>query len=206
MKTPFEIFVAILVLWASPVLGQNDWWNCDATMPGAEGIDVVLFVLPDATGSTFSRAQIRDDGTFIDAHIELIVRDGNNDPIPNMPAEDIWLESFDFGMVSCLNGTCPDADTDQGGFTFWEKPLNAGGGSEANLAIMILGNAILSFFPMAIVSPDMNGDGVVNLADVGIFSSAFHNEYAFEADFFSDGVLNLADVGRLAAGVGGSCP
>ena len=50
------------------------------------------------------------------------------------------------------------------------------------------------------VTPDINGDGVVNLADVGLFASLFFSgAYQAAIDFNCDGVLNLADIGIFAA-------
>ncbi len=55
-------------------------------------------------------------------------------------------------------------------------------------------------------SPDMNGDGSVNLADMGMFSTDFYGEYHFRSDFFRDGAINLSDVGQLATSFGANCP
>jgi len=176
-------------------------------MPNAGNEEMVLFVLPDGSGSPFSEAQTRYDGDFLDAHIELRVLDAYGTPVPNYPMEDMWLESTGGGMVSCSGGTCADVNTDQNGLTLWETPLHAGGFSDSSLQVVVNGFPLnMGPFPMAIVSADMNGDGAVNLSDIGYFSSLFFNEYAFEADLFADGVLNLADVGRLALGKGATCP
>lgn len=178
-----------------------------ATMPAAPDLPLVLFVLPDGTGSPFSQAQVRGEGIPADAHIEMIVRDAFAHPVPDYPAEDLWLQSDGGGLISCNGGTCADFDTDENGFTIWESPLHAGGASTGSLRCFRAGIPLFGPpFDMSIVSADLNGDLHVNLVDVGQFSGIYFEGYAFEADFYSDGVLNLVDVGRLAQGMGGSCP
>ncbi len=52
----------------------------------------------------------------------------------------------------------------------------------------------------------MTGDLLVNFADVGPFSCAFSScGYGFCADFFYDGLMNLADVGIFAVHLLHSC-
>lgn len=204
----FIVSIILLIGSAGTVLGQHfDCEYCIATMPGVDGEDVVLFVLPDGTGSSFYNAQVRDTGQNIDAHIEFILMDQFGAPVADFPREDMWLESGDGGMIPCIGGNTADANTDENGFTAWENPLHAGGHSEDFLYVMVNGGSLPAPpFSMAFVSADMNGDGAVNLTDVGFFSSLFFGDYSYQADFFADGVLNLADVGRLAQGLGGSCP
>jgi hypothetical protein len=174
----------------------------------AGGSALTLFNLPSGGGSAFTACQ-EPDGTIVDGTIEVVIRDGNNDIIAGFPGEDIWLASVDGGMVPCVGGAGADGDTDADGVTDWVNPLNAGGSSLANCAVMVSGDALTStgsLFALHFNSADMNGDGTVNLADVGSFSGIFFGAYDFSADFYADGALNLSDVGRLATGVGGSCP
>ena len=49
------------------------------------------------------------------------------------------------------------------------------------------------------VSCDINGDGVFNLADIGLFGVLFFSgTYQARIDFNCDGVINLADLSILA--------
>lgn len=49
------------------------------------------------------------------------------------------------------------------------------------------------------VSCDINGDGVVNLADIGLFASLFFTPgYQPRIDFNCDGVVNLMDLSTFA--------
>lgn len=203
------LFVCALVIGSAAfaTAGIPDPTNTVADMAGAGTDDLVLFNLPNGIGSPFAEAQIKDDGTFVDATITMVVRDAFNDIIVDFPAEDMWLESGDGLMVPCTGGSTADFNTNDMGETSWVNPLNAGGASEDVCYVMVNGESLNGDpFPLAFNSADMNGDGVVNLADVGLFSSAFFGAYTFGADFFADGVLNLVDVGRLATGLGGACP
>ena len=50
------------------------------------------------------------------------------------------------------------------------------------------------------VGCDLNGDGVVNLADIGQFAVLFFAPgYQASIDFNCDGIVNLADLGLLAS-------
>ena len=202
------ISILVLVFSAGSVFGQcfpDQCSECIATMPGAGGYAMALFVIPDGTGSFFYNAQIRDDGSSIDAHIELIVNDVFGIPVPNYPAEDMWLASENGTMVPCAGGSAADQNTDAVGFTEWVNPLRAGG-FDTGLCTVVVNGYTVNYFALGFNSSDITGDGVVNLADIGLFSGILFGAYDFSADYFADGVINLADVGRLALGLGRSCP
>ncbi len=203
------LFVCALVIGSAAfaTAGIPDQTETTATMPNGGQDDLVLFNLPNGLGNAFTDAQIKNDGTVVDAHIELIVRDAFAAPVPNFPAEDMWLASDDGGMVACAGGTSADQNTDENGFTQWVSPLNAGGFSEAVCKVYVNGLALNGApFTLFFNSADVNGDGSVNLSDVGMFTSSFFGDYSFSADFMADGVLNLSDVGFMASGLGTSCP
>ncbi len=203
-------FSSLFLVLVSAGNASAQWWfceECSLSMPNASSEDMVLFVLPDGSGSPLTQAQVKNDGSLRDAHIELILRDYIGEPVVDYPAEDMWLESDDGGMIPCIGGAIADQNTEDAGFTHWTRPLRAGGHSESPLRVFVNGMALpFAPFTLAIVSADMNGDGAVNLVDVSLFSNHFYGGYDFAADYFADGVLNLLDVGRLALGLGGSCP
>jgi hypothetical protein len=62
-----------------------------AEMPGGNSQFRVMFNVPDGSGSTFAEA--RNVLGPLDATITLHLRDGNNMPIANFPAEDLWITS-----------------------------------------------------------------------------------------------------------------
>ena len=91
--------------------------------------------------------------------------------------------------------------------TQFQTPLQAGGASLADTRVLINGNALANTLPVSYNSPDLNGDGGVNLTDVQIFAGDFFAVgYAFRADLFFDNIVNLSDLVPLAASIGATCP
>lgn len=169
--------------------------------------EVVLFIVPDGSGSAFPQGQVMGAGTLIDATIKLELMDPYGVTISDFPAEDMWLEALDGGMIPCIGGTIADSNTDTYGKTSWVHPLLGGGSSTSGCLVFISGMALTQApLPLNFNSPDMNGDGTVDLLDVGLLATAFFGDYDFSADFFADGVVNIADVTRFAQSMGASCP
>lgn len=208
IKTTLVFIVTVLACGSGAFADIPVPYNCTISMPNIGDSSPALFCLPNGEGNEFFNAQSIDNGDYVDATIELIVRDSYGDPVPGIPREDMWLGFFEGGIVSCSGGgTNPDGPTDINGVTYWSNPIRIGGSGAGyffvNVYDLFVPEPPLSLW---INSADMNGDGTVNLADVGNFSGAFFGTYDFAADFFADGLLNLADVGRLAQGIGTSCP
>lgn len=170
---------------------------------GAES--AVLLNIPNGGGSAFNAARIAT-GT-VDATVTLTLLDGLGAPIANFPAEDMWLESNDGGMYMCTGGTSADFNTNASGVTQWVTPLLAGGSSEAGASVMISGAALNSgTLALNFNSPDISGDGVVNLSDVPLFVGDLSATVGFRSDFFFDGAVNLSDVAFMVQGLGAVCP
>lgn len=191
-------------------------WEWDHDQPAH------LVVSPGESGVPFTQAEYLGGG-LADAtiRIQLWYQDDNLEdpqppaPVPDFPAEDIWLEVP--GMMSCPSLANPDGDTDaEGWFTFSLPPAMGGwadpDGTDPYPYVMLMGSPLyeLNGPPIrpAILfnSPDINGDGQISLPDLGLFSTDYFGSYSFRSDFFWDGVLNLSDVGRLAASFGDGCP
>ncbi len=178
-----------------------------------EGEEILsLMVVPDGTGFAFDQARppgnpVSGPVMPVDATITLTIIDGLDTPVANFPSEDIWLESADGGMIPCVGGTIADQDTDVLGRTYWRQPLLAGGSSMSTINVRVNGDRIGDRdLPLWINSPDLNGDGVVNLVDISTFAPDFHGAYTYASDFNNDGVINLADIPYLAAANGSHCP
>ena len=61
--------------------------------------------------------------------------------------------------------------------------------------------------PLSVNSPDINGDLVVDLVDLGMFAGDYNNaSYDFRSDLTGDGIENLADIGEFAMYNGDECP
>jgi hypothetical protein len=183
----------------------------DAGNPPA-GVTLVLWNLPGATGNPFTDAR-GDDGNDYDATIQLLLRNADNQPIPDFPQEDMWIlptPDAAGNFFACTNGTIADNDTDDAGRTQWQLPMNAGGFTDlaADITQCYISGAALVGPGLALGynSCDLTGDGNVNLSDIGLFSQDFYGAYNFRSDFIFDGILNLSDIGLLAQGNGSGCP
>jgi len=189
------------------IWGVWDW-------PFSEPVQVV--VSPGGSGPSLTQASLYG-GATVDATIRIQLwyqYDSPPAPVPDFPAEDIWLEAP--GLVSCMGGANADADTDEDGWFTFSHPLRMGGRSQIEngppyMHVVVNGSWLedLSQYitPTIIAnSPDINGDLVVNLGDLGLFADNFFGEYDFRSDFYWDGVLNLSDVGRMATTFGEDCP
>ncbi|MFH2053487.1 MAG: hypothetical protein ABIK96_13560 [bacterium] len=165
-----------------------------------------VMAAPDGGGVSFDQALL-PDGTVVDATITLELKDSGGWPIFNFPYEDMWLESADGGLSPCIGGSIADANTDQNGETEWRNPLFAGGYSEAACLVMVNGSSLIgSDLAVAFNSPDIDGNGRVDLSDLGMLASDYHGGFAFRCDFYRDGGLNLADIGMFARSYGSTCP
>ena len=197
-----------LILTAGTASGQF-WWcaECAVTTPNTSAEELVLFVLPDGSGSPFTQAQVKGQGTEVDGSILLELLDDFRQPIVDFPAEDAWLEPDGGDLVLCVSGANADTNSDDAGYMWWTTPLHAGGFSEAPLQVMVNGLPVpVPPLDFTFNSADLNGDLQVNLSDIGVFTSDFFSGFNLRSDFFADGILNLSDVGRMAQGLGAVCP
>jgi hypothetical protein len=222
MKTRCLMILAVLILAVLALVAQAQaipdiWgvWTWDHTET------VHVLTVPGGGGPPLTSAEYFG-GTPTDATIRIqLWAQGDNPedpqppaPVANFPAEDIWLAAP--GLVPCPFWPNPDADTDDEGWFTFALPLTFGGwmdpeGGPSDLLVFVNGSALSEengppISPGILInSPDIDGSGYVNLADVGYFAYDFFEVYHFRSDFIWDGVLNLADVGKLAAALGQSC-
>lgn|GEM_PF-3899181 len=54
-------------------------------------------------------------------------------------------------------------------------------------------------------SPDINGDLVVSLADMGLWSNDYYGTYNYRSDFNFDQIIDLSDLGILSSAMGSLC-
>jgi len=166
-----------------------------------------LMVVPDGSGNPFTEAH-DEQGNIVDATITLYLRDGWGTAIVNFPHEDMWLESADGGVVSCVWGMIADQNTDINGMTMWANPPIAGGHSQGPVIVFVNGSPLLSNsgLPLEFTSPDINGDLVVNLQDLSILAPDYFTGYSFRSDLNGDGYLNLSDIYLFSLHLGAHCP
>ena len=175
----------------------------------ASTVPMSIFCTPDGTGRPFTEAFVFGGG-YGDAIIMMQVFGGDDEPIFEFPAVDIWLGGSAGGLVVCQGGASPDHNTDTEGRTTWTSPLLAGGRIDPDEGeqVQIVANddpSSVDLNHLRFNSADIDGDGRVNLTDVGIFNSDLGGS-AYRSDFHWDGVVNLSDAGMMAAALGADCP
>jgi hypothetical protein len=141
--------------------------------------------------------------------ISVQVLDNGGLAIPGYPFQDIWWDDTGTGdLAMCQGGSVADANTDGAGNTTISGAAAGGGWTLSQVRIYLAGVGLTSGdLGLDVNSPDINGDLIVNLVDLGAFSQDFNNPaYDFRSDFTCDGIENLADVGRFAIHNSEICP
>jgi hypothetical protein len=181
---------------------------------------VSLAMAPDGSGTPFHAAW-RVDGTTTDATIRISLVDEWDNPMADVPREDVWLQ-FDAppGTVAgCIQlqdyGSVfhPDHASDLDGVMEWTLPLRGGGWSEGPARMFIYGmpaerpdHSILPPLPIRVNSPDVDGDLAVDLTDIALFTQDLGGSYHYRSDFCWDGVIDLSDVAFFVPAIGCVCP
>lgn len=147
--------------------------------------------------------------------VTVTVRDINGLPIPNYPAQDIWLDDTGTGEISlCQGGSLADADTDASGVTTISGVLSGGGVTELGMAVYVSGVAVTTTvdgadidLPIDVNSPDLNfpPDRVVDTSDIGLFTG-YLDTATFDADYNFDNVVDLSDIGLFSGWLDETCP
>lgn len=212
MKSSPALSCVVCVLLAGQAAGQViECWDLGefttAELVTSDPGPVSVMVVPDGSGDRFAEAQ-NGSGQMVDATIVLYLRDCDALPIASFPAEDLWLETVDGGLVPCMGGATADSDTDTEGRTTFSQPLRAGGMSAGEVLIMVSGLPAIwpPYLPLMFNSPDLNADHMVNLSDLAVFAGDFYGDYQYRSDLFHDGVINLIDLVRMAGAFGANCP
>ncbi len=149
------------------------------------------------------------DGDRLDsqgATITVVARDCLARPMPGIPAEDFWLMGCNNpGLVLCGGSLSINADspTDAEGRTTISGQLAAGGCDSTGIWVIVQGVVVSDFitgssacFPIISVSPDINGDCLVDVIDLGLFSQSYTSpphHYLNCLDYNCDGVIDLVD-------------
>jgi hypothetical protein len=177
-------------------------------------IPAIVLTIPNCTGERLDNCTCMG----LDATIEVEMISCTGVVIPGIPRDFFWLRSTMGGLVTC-EPCCarvnrfPVADfpTNASGRTEFADVVCGGGCTDPlggeRLVVQSAWGPLQAPMDIQFNSPDMNGDLVVDLIDVGIFSVAFFSPtYDYCADFCADGVINLIEVGIIASAVGAQCP
>ncbi len=216
--------ITLIVCSASLVMaGIPDATQCDSNRFEA-GAKAVLMVVPgQAAAYSFDDAvEVGNDfpapQVFIDATIQVTVRDGLGVVIANYPSEDIWLEcpasgnppgdtDAHVGLAACVGGAIADQSTDVAGYTEFNDAPFAGGQSWGQTRVVINGDGLSNTVDVSYNSPDINGDGIVNLIDLADFTEDFYaSDYHYRSDLFYDNVVNVIDLPIMAEFFTSACP
>jgi hypothetical protein len=175
----------------------------DPSLSAAASAGGTLYICPEGDGETIAS---------VSATISVTVKDSGGQPIQNYPFQDIWPGSTVPGEINqCNAGSSADGNTDASGQTTISGGIAGGGTTDASagggVSVFLAGVQITGTGSMAISinSPDITGDLVVNLADIGPFSTDINVAYNFRSDYFDDGIINLADIGIFSAHIGHAC-
>ena len=187
--------IAALVLLAAPALAQMENCWAETAYPGA-----TIMVCPAGDGPPFT--EVSDGaGNVVDATITVHVVDWYGDPVVDFPAEDVWLESTQGNLAFPIGGNIADHNSDANGETVFQEPLPAGGYTLPGEGVQIyIAGSPLNQLPLDLRfnSPDINGDLVLDLADLTLFASDYlGGVYVARSDLYADGVLNLSDFARF---------
>lgn len=208
MKSSFLIALLSVGL-ALPAAGDGVPDFGLSTLTVATPGPVMVRVHPDGSGPPFTEA-FQLPGNVVDATVTLLLLDEMGDPISMFPAEDIWLQANNGGLVPCGGGAglIPDRNTDQNGTTVWVSPPRAGGHTTGLALAYVNGIPLTSSvgIELRFTSPDLDGSGAVTLTDGGLFTQDLFGVYAERSDLNWDGVINISDVGLVAGAMGQGCP
>lgn len=179
-------------------VGARNSPEVDFSYVEISGLPVTLLVTPAGTGPTLA-----DLGVTITVH--ALTATG---PVADFPREEVSLVSLGGGTFTpCAPGITADAGTDASGTTTITGAMVGGGWTEGDVVVALSGVPLAGQpLDLRLVSPDFDGNRVVDLADVAQFTVDYTGAYAWRSDLEPDGTLDLADIGVFAAHLGESCP
>ena len=160
-----------------------------------------IMITPGGTGPSLG-----DEGLTI----TVTVLDANGDPIIGFPFQDFWWSDESYVDIAlCPGGCAADANTDASGETTISGAACGGGWTLGGLRVFVAGVPIVGTptLEIDVNSPDLNGDRIVDVADLGDFAIDYADPaYHFRSDFTGDGIEDIADVGEFAIHYGEMCP
>ena len=180
-----------LTSFAAPIGGPGWLGSCPAgdgqPLTGTGMIGIMVRVI-DVTGAPV--LGLGPDDFEVDGLVPFLVCDAF---FPGLPRWDVMPGGF--------NVAGP-------GLYRIDGPLLAGGHEPGQAIVKVRGVRLLGQppLPLRMVSPDLDGNGAVNLADISIFAGAYFGPYDWRADFNGDGSINLADIPILASHLGHALP
>ena len=174
----------------------------DPCCSSASSAGGVLLVCPAGDGPTLSSIGATVSVTVLTCYC--------GDPLPGIPAEDFWIQQNNLAPQALCGGyRSSDADgaSDLNGQATISGSIAAGGYWPDALHVVAQGMAIGSgcnpdvALSLVLVSPDINGDLVVDILDVASFAEAFSGGAGTvdpRVDFDGNGQIDLVDLSLFA--------
>jgi hypothetical protein len=183
-----------LLLWQLTPAGvsevESGYFDCTSTVSGAGGN---VIVCPAGDGPRFDE---------MGAIISVTVRSGGVG-MPGIIPSDIWLIGSNNAVVLCGGSGAIDADSATSAFppvghTTISGALKAGG-CDTGLCVVVQGEVIgcpPTVLPYSVRSPDFNGDGLVDIIDLALFSPVYLGTQPYSPcmDLDWDGIVGLIDL------------
>ena len=164
------------------------------------GTPAVALITPSGTG-----ASLADQGITISVQI----MDCALVPVPNYPRQDVWVWGWNDDQVwMCPGGSVADRDTDADGRTTISGAIAGGGTTTDGTVIYVSGYPMTSpttALPLDFVSPDLDGDLDVDIADFALFGQDFGST-AMRSDLDPNGVVDIGDFSIFGRHFGTNCP
>ncbi len=156
-----------------------------------------LLVTPAGNGPTLAE---------IGATVTVTLIDPTGAPMVGFPAQDVWLDGAGSGEIAlCGFGSTADQASLPNGELTISRALAAGGSTQTGMRVYVSGVVLETTLPIFVVSPDLDANLTVDLADLGLFAAEYSGSGP-RADFDFDGTVGLADLGLFALGFGETCP
>ena len=208
-----RILVCVMVLVVAPavVMGVPVIFVTDVEFLATEAVS--LLVSPDGNGTAFEEARTIG-GEVVDASIGFRLVDEFGSPIAMYPFEDVYLDLSASNARHCAGYPVILADADSGpdGRMRFSGSVRGGGWIDQPLPLTISGmpaqlpgGEFLAPFPIHLNSPDISGDGIVDLTDIVLFAGDLGGGAGYRSDFIWDGDVNLSDIVVFTQHLGLEC-
>lgn len=159
--------IAIVLMSVQPLAAGFGIGECTSSATSASG---VLVACPAGDGDALGANGLTITVTCLDAV---------GYPIDGIPASDIWLIGCNAQLTPCgSHGIAASGPTDANGQTTITGTFAAGGCDVSGVRVVVQNFVIGAVcndpcVPVGILSPDLNGDGMVTLTDVAMFSAGY---------------------------------
>jgi hypothetical protein len=143
-----------------------------------------------------------NDLSAVGCQISVSIADNTGTPIAGILATDFWLVGQNGGLNLCGGSGSADADsaTNASGLTTMSDEC-AAGGQDTGLYVVCQGIVLAVGVPITAVSPDINGDLLVDVIDLSAFAINYQSPpkpYNYNSDYNGDGKVDIIDFSIFA--------